>query len=78
MRATAAAILLCVLAFLGYGGGPQIVGIISDLLEPYAGVQALRYSLALFSMTALWGAWHFYRAGQHLEADLAAVGKPRP
>jgi MFS family permease len=78
MRSTAAAILLCVLAFLGYGGGPQIVGLMSDLLAPYAGVQSLRWSLALFSLTALWGAWHFYMAGRHLERDLAAVGKACP
>jgi MFS family permease len=77
MRATAAAILLCVLAFIGYGGGPQIVGILSDVLEPYAHAQSLRYALALFSLTSLWGAWHFYKAGQYLEADLTAVGVAR-
>lgn len=75
MRATAAAILLCVLAFIGYGGGPQAVGILSDFLQPYAHDQALRYALALFSLTSFWGAWHFYKAGQYLEGDLAAVGQ---
>jgi len=78
MRATAASILLCVLAFVGYGGGPQVLGILSDVLAPWAEQQSLRYSLALFSLTSLWAAWHFFKAGQHLETDLAAVGKPRP
>jgi MFS family permease len=78
MRATAASILLCVLAFVGYGGGPQVVGILSDILAPYAKVQSLRYSLALFSLTSLWAAWHFFKAGQHLEVDLTAVGKRMP
>jgi MFS family permease len=78
MRSTAASILLCVLAFVGYGGGPQVLGILSDILAPFAKQQSLRYALALFSLTSLWAAWHFFKAGQHLEGDLAAVGKPRP
>jgi hypothetical protein len=55
-----------------------VVGILSDILAPYAKVQSLRYSLALFSLTSLWAAWHFYKAGQYLEVDLAAVGKRTP
>jgi hypothetical protein len=73
MRATAAAFLLAVGALLGYGGGPQIVGLLSDFLEPYAGKEALRYALALFSTVSFWGAFHYYRAGVHLPRDLLAA-----
>lgn len=66
----AAAILLAVGSLLGYGGGPQVVGIMSDLMTPLAGKEALRYSMAVFSITGFWGAWHYYRAGALLPADL--------
>ncbi len=75
MRSTAADIFLCVLALFGYGGGPQVVGILSDLLAPHAGIAALSYAMAIFSATSLFGALFFYRAGVFLEADLAVVGK---
>lgn len=70
MRATAAAIMLGTLGLIGYGGGPQIVGILSDVLRSQYGDESLRYALALFSTFALWAGWHFYRAGKTLESDL--------
>lgn len=75
MRATAAALLLAVGSLLGYGGGPQVVGILSDWLTPWAGKEALRYSMALFSLTGFWGAWHYYRAGIALPHDMEDAGK---
>lgn len=75
MRASAAALLLAVGSLLGYGGGPQVVGILSDLLAPSAGKEALRYSMALFSLTGFWGAWHYYRAGASLPIDMARVDR---
>ncbi len=72
MRAVAAAILLFIVNVIGVGAGPQLVGIISDLLWTSYGDESLRYSLLIFSFINLWGAWHYYLAGKHLEADLVA------
>ena len=50
--------------FLGFG--PQLVGILSDLLEPSYGIESLRYALLLTSFISLWGAYHYYLAGKAL------------
>lgn len=45
MRATAGSMVIFAIAVLGSGLGPLSVGVISDLLTPALGVQALRYGL---------------------------------
>jgi predicted MFS family arabinose efflux permease len=70
MRSVAAAILLFIVSFIGMGLGPQIVGILSDLLQSTYGDDSLRYSLLILSFVNLWGAWHYYEAGKHLGDDL--------
>ena len=72
MRAIAAAVLLFVLNLIGLGLGPQIVGIVSDLLTPIFGIEALRYALMAVFLGNLWSAFHYYIASRHLRADLAA------
>ena len=72
MRALAAAVLLFVLNLIGLGLGPQIVGIVSDLLTPMFGIEGLRYALMAVFLGNLWSAFHYYIASRHLRADLAA------
>ncbi|HCO91833.1 MAG TPA: MFS transporter, partial [Alphaproteobacteria bacterium] len=62
MRAIAAAVLLFVLNLIGLGLGPQIVGIVSDLLTPIFGIEALRYALMAVFLGNLWSAFHYYIA----------------
>jgi len=45
MRAQTAALLLAVMNLIGMAVGPQMTGIISDLLHPALGAQSLRYAL---------------------------------
>ena len=71
MRAVAAAILLFLLNFIGFVFGPPAVGILSDLLAGSFGDNALRYSLFCWGFVNLWAAFHYWRAGGHLPADLA-------
>ena len=73
MRAVAAAVLLFILNIIGLGLGPQVVGVVSDLLAPQFAEHSLRYSLLLCSLVNVWAAYHFYVAGKHLAGDLAAV-----
>jgi len=75
MRATASAILLFIVNLVGLGMGPQVVGILSDLLRPLAGEDSLRWAIMICGITALWGALHFVLAARTLEQDLAAAQK---
>ena len=44
-RSVAAALLGFFVTLFGVGGGPLVTGMVSDLLTPMLGVQALRWSL---------------------------------
>jgi MFS family permease len=85
IRATASAVLLLMTALIGMGGGPFLIGWLSDMLRPALHGEALRYSL--LSVTAITGAWvcvHYIfilryladrlRAARAESADLANVG----
>ena len=71
MRAMASAIMLFILNIIGLGMGPQVMGILSDLLRPAFGEQSLRYAMLIGSITYLWAALHFYMASRTLRQDLA-------
>lgn len=70
MRATAAAVLLFIINIIGLGLGPQIVGLLSDLLRPAFDVDSLRYALFLVSLVTLVGAALFWVAARTLSDDL--------
>ena len=72
MRALATAVLLFVLNLVGLGLGPQVVGILSDLLSPRLGTDSLRYALLIVVLTNLWAAGHSLVAARWLREDLAA------
>ncbi len=70
MRAMASAVLLFALNLIGLGLGPQFVGILSDILDPRFGTEAIRYSLLVIGMGKAWGSIHSLIAARHLRADL--------
>ncbi|MGC6535643.1 MAG: MFS transporter [Parvibaculales bacterium] len=74
MRAVAAGILLFILNFIGLGFGPQVVGIVSDLLSDAYGPESLRYALLICSLVNIWAAVHYFIAGRHLKDDLVTEG----
>lgn len=71
MRAQTVGILLFVLNMIALGLGPATVGLISVLLKPYLGDDSLRYALMTGIVTALIGAWCYWRATKTLKLDLA-------
>ena len=75
MRAVAAGILLFILNIIGLGLGPQVVGILADLLKPSFGSEALRYSLLICSVVNIWAAYHYFVAGKYLKDELVLSGK---
>lgn len=70
MRALASAVMLFVLNFIALGFGPLAVGALSDLLNPYFGIESLRWALFATSFIGVWAAVHYYWAGQTYQADL--------
>ncbi|MDH3685987.1 MAG: MFS transporter [Myxococcales bacterium] len=73
MRAVASAILLFVINIIGLGLGPQVVGILNDVLEPRFGVDAVRWSLAsVVVVMSLWAGFHYLWAARTLREDLRA------
>lgn len=69
MRTTVSSIMLFILNIVGLGLGPQLVGILSDVLQPTYGIESLRYALLLTSFISLWGAYHYYLAGKAMGDD---------
>jgi hypothetical protein len=76
MRATMASIFFLIQMLLGGVIGNQLVGILSDFLTVLTGnsALALRCSMTLGSMVALWAAAHFWRAGRFVREDLGMAG----
>jgi len=71
MRGSVMAIFYIVSNFVGFGLGPQVVGIVSDLLRPTVGAESLRYALLCLSASFIFAALLLYRASRTLERDLA-------
>jgi len=73
MRATTLAVVMLLANLIGMGIGPQLVGIVSDLLMPLLGSDSLRYAMLAMSFVALWAAYHFWQVGRTVKEDLSAV-----
>jgi MFS family permease len=73
MRATTLAVVMLLANLIGMGIGPQVVGIMSDLLMPVLGHESLRYAMLLMSFVALWAAYHFWQVGGTIREDLSAI-----
>lgn len=75
MRATTMALIMLLVNLIGSGLGPLLVGIVSDLLAVRLGENSLRYAMLGMSPVAIWSAWHFWRVGATVEADLRMMEK---
>lgn len=64
MRAVAGAFFLFVVNLVGLGLGPQVVGILSDLLAPALGTDSLRYGIIAAAFANLLAAWHYRQAAR--------------
>ena len=75
MRAMASAVLLFVLTLIGLGLGPQLVGVLNDVLESRYGLEAIRYSLLAIGLGKTWGALHSLLASRSLRGELDQAGR---
>jgi predicted MFS family arabinose efflux permease len=69
MRAMASAIILLMITLVGYSG-PQLLGLLNDLLHPSFGEGAIRYSFVSVALVNLWAATHSLMAARTLRAEL--------
>lgn len=67
MRPMATAVIMFLFNLIGLGLGPLIVGGLSDFMAPGEGSDSLRYALAIIQAVGLWGAVHFWIAGQKVK-----------
>jgi MFS family permease len=77
MRAQTVGILLFVINLIALGLGPATIGLISVLLKPWLGDDSLRWALMAGVITAIVGAWCYWRATKTLKSDLVR-GSFRP
>ena len=54
------------------GAGPQVVGLLNDVLSGTFGVDAVRYSMSLVLATSLVGSLVLLLGARHLRRDLMA------
>ncbi|MGI9323646.1 MAG: spinster family MFS transporter [Pseudomonadales bacterium] len=80
MRALAASILLFILNIIGLGLGPQITGLLSDVVNNTTslGVDSLRWAMVLVLVFNVISALLYLRAGSFLRGDLASVRSTAP
>jgi MFS family permease len=71
MRATMMAVVMLLANLIGFGAGPQVVGLLSDWLMPRWGSDSLRYAMLAMSFVALWAGVHFWKVGGAVQEELA-------
>lgn len=74
MRATACALAIFCTAVLGFGSGPFGVGVLSDVLTPSLGAEALRYALLLPGAVAVVPPILLFVVARTLPHDLKGAG----
>jgi MFS family permease len=75
MRAVSTSVLLFIQTMIGLTIGPFVVGLISDALADTAGMDSLRYGLALIGLVNLWAAFHYLRGARNYREDLAETAR---
>ncbi len=68
-RATAISIVMFAAAIVGLGGGPFVVGVLSDLGQAAFGADSLRVALVFSTLILVWASLHFYWAGRTFRGD---------
>ena len=72
-RAMASAMIGFSASLIGLGGGPLVVGYLSDYFAGQGYENSIRAALTVAAFFSLWPVLHFYLAGRTLESDVASV-----
>jgi len=77
MRATTMATIMLLYNLIGMGVGPQVVGMLSDGLQPVFAADSLRYAMLVVVVIMFGAAYHFWQVSRSVQEDLALVGRAR-
>ena len=72
-RATASALAMFFISVLGLGGGPLVVGYLSDFFAANGFENSLRVALVAATMLSVWPIAHFFLCSRSIIADADAV-----
>lgn len=72
-RTLACALLLFIMNLIGFGLGPLLVGVFSDLLTPTFGKDGVRYALMLVMASFIPAMYCYYRAGRMFSSQLLST-----
>ena len=70
MRTLAASLMILSITLIGMGAGPQVVGVLNDVLSSRFGEDAVRYSMSIVLATSLLGSLALLLGARHLKDDL--------
>lgn len=76
IRGTTGAVLQVLSNLIGFGVGPLVGGVLSDLLRPQFGDDSLRYALGIYVFLILWACFHALRAAKLLSPGSTAQPAP--
>ncbi len=72
MRAVASALYFFVINLIGLGGGPLVIGALSEALVPSFGDQSLKWAMVMVAFVNLWAFVHYVQSGRALARQAAA------
>lgn len=73
IRGAALSFIMLVMNIGGYGFGPQLAGILSDLSKHFGAAEPLRWAMVMMPFTLVVAGFYFYRAGRGLGEGEAAA-----
>lgn len=76
VRGSTTAILQVLSNLIGFGVGPMVGGLLSDMLKPQFGDDSLRYALGAYVFLILWAVFHLLRASRLLARAPTAMTAP--
>jgi MFS family permease len=78
LRGSTTAVLQVLSNLIGFGIGPMVGGVLSDLLKPQFGDDSLRYALGIYVFLILWAVYHLLRAAKIFSSETTAPPQPAP
>ncbi|NWG52149.1 MAG: MFS transporter [Hydrogenophilaceae bacterium] len=78
VRGSTTAILQVLSNLIGFGVGPMVGGVLSDILRPQFGDDSLRYALGIYVFLILWAVYHLLRAAAIFSRRANAPVQPAP
>lgn len=78
LRGSTTAVLQVLSNLIGFGVGPMVGGVLSDLLKPQFGDDSLRYALGIYVFLILWAVWHLLRAAKIFSRETMPPAQPAP